>query len=123
MKISDLNYKIVDQNNKQHVAHVNRIKRAYNSEVWKPKFEPRTKKRLQRETKILAKQDEEEEFKFNSFPLVRTDDSPGPPKREPPPLQTPETIQSDVDTPRSELTELPPIRNTQITARATNYSY
>jgi len=36
---------------------------------------------------------------------VRTDDSPGNPEREPPPLQTPETIQSNVDTPRSELKE------------------
>ena len=27
-KISDLNYKIVDQNNKQQVVHVNRMKRA-----------------------------------------------------------------------------------------------
>jgi len=44
-KISDLNYKIVDQNNKQQLVHVNRVKRAYNSEVWKPKFERRTKKR------------------------------------------------------------------------------
>ena len=36
---------------------------------------------------------------------MRTDDSPGNPEREPPPLQTPETIQSNVDTPRSELKE------------------
>jgi len=102
-KISDLNYKIVDQNNKQQVVHVNRMKRAYNSEVWKPKFEPRTKKRWQRESKKPAKQDEEEEFKFNPFPLVMTDDSPSTPEREPPPLQTPETTQSDVHTPCSEL--------------------
>jgi len=101
-KISDLNYKIVDQKNKQQVVHVNRMKRAYNSQIWKPKFEPRTKKRLQRETKKPTKQDEEEEFKFNSFPLVRTDDSSGTPEREPPPLQTPETTQSEVDAPCSE---------------------
>ena len=69
------------------------MKRANNAEVWKHKFEPRTKKRLQRETKRPAKQDEEEEFKFNYFLLVRTDDSPGTPEREHPPLQTPEPIQ------------------------------
>jgi len=57
---------------------------------------------LQRERKRHEKQDEKE-FKFNSFPLARTDDSPGTPEREPPSLQTPETIQSDIDTPRSEL--------------------
>ena len=34
---------------------------------------------------------------------MRTDDSPGTPECEPPPLQTPETIQSDVDTLCSEL--------------------
>ena len=101
--ISDLNYKIVDQNNKHQVVHVNRMKRTYNSEAWKPKFEPRTKKRWQRESRKPAKRDEEEELKFNPFPLVMTDDSPGTAECEPPPLQNPETTQSDVDTPCSEL--------------------
>jgi len=99
-KISDLNYKILDQNNKQQVVHVNRIKIAYNSEVWKPKFETRTKKQGDKGT---PKKDKEEEFKFKSFPLMRTDESPSNPEREPPPLQNPETIHSDVDTPCSEL--------------------
>jgi hypothetical protein len=47
-KISDLNYRIVDQNGIKQVVHVNRLKRAYNTEVWKPKFEHRTKKRRKR---------------------------------------------------------------------------
>jgi len=70
-KISDLNYRIVDQNGKLQVVHVNRLKRAYNTEVWKPKFEHRTKKRWKCESKT-SKQDEEEEVRFNPFPLVMT---------------------------------------------------
>ena len=53
-----------------------------------------------------SKQDEEEEFIFNPYPLVMTDDSPSATERETPPHQTPETpdpTQSDVETPSSEL--------------------
>jgi len=62
---------------------------------------PGHKKRWQRESRKPAKRDEE--FKFNPFPLVMTDDSPGTPEHEPPSLQTPKTTQSDVDTPCSKL--------------------
>ena len=53
-----------------------------------------------------SKQDEEEEFIFNPYPLVMADDPPSATEREPPPLQTPETpdpTQSDVETSSSEL--------------------
>ena len=53
-----------------------------------------------------SKQDEEEEFIFNPYPLVMTDDSSSATEREPPPHQTPEMPdprQSDVETPSSEL--------------------
>ena len=102
-KISDLNYRIVDQRGKQQIVHVNRLKRAYNVEVWKPKFEHKTKKQWRRESRKPAKQDKEEEVKFYPFPLVMADDSLGTPEREPPWLQTPEIIQSEVDTSCSEL--------------------
>ena len=88
---------------KLQVVHVNRLKRAYNTEVWKPNFEHRTKKRWKRESKKPSKQDEGKEVRFNPFTLVMTDDTSGTPEREPPPLQTPAVIQSEVDTPCSEL--------------------
>jgi len=102
-KFSALNYRIVDQNGKLQAVNLNRLKRAYNTEVWKNKFEHRTKKRWKREPRKPSKQFEEEEVKFNPFPLVMTDDSLGTTGREPSPLQTPEITQSEVDTPCSEL--------------------
>lgn len=56
-------------------------------------FEARTKKRLQRESRKPANQDEEDEFKFHPLPLVITDDSPGTPELEPQPHQNPETCE------------------------------
>jgi len=35
-KLSDLNYEITSMNGKSQVVHVNRLKRAYDSEIWKP---------------------------------------------------------------------------------------
>jgi len=102
-KFSDLNYRIVSQSGGLQAVHVNSLKIAHSAEVWKRKFEQSTKKRWRRESRKPAKQDEEEEVKFNPFPLVMTDDSLGTPEREPPPPQTPEIIQSEVDTPCSEL--------------------
>ena len=101
-KFSDLNCRIVDQSGRLHVLHVNRLKRAYNTEVWKPKFERSTKKRWQKESRTPAKQNEED-IKFNPFPLAMTDGSLCTPEREPPPPENPEIIQSEVDTPCSEL--------------------
>ena len=70
------------------------------------RFEPRTRKQVQKESMKPSKQDEEEEFIFNPYPIVMTDDTPSATKREPPPHQTPETpdpTQSDVETPISEV--------------------
>jgi len=36
-KISDVNYEIMDQNNKSQTVHVNRLKIALNTDLWKPK--------------------------------------------------------------------------------------
>ena len=47
-KIYDLNCRIVDQSGRPQVVRVNRLKRVYNTEVWKPKFEHRTKERWQK---------------------------------------------------------------------------
>jgi hypothetical protein len=36
-KISDLNYEIISQKDKKHLVHINRLKKAYNQNIWKPK--------------------------------------------------------------------------------------
>jgi hypothetical protein len=41
-KISDLNCEILGQNNKTQVVHVNRLKKAYGANQWKPKSGQRT---------------------------------------------------------------------------------
>jgi hypothetical protein len=38
-KISQLNYEIVSQKDKSLVVHINRLKKAYNQDLWKPKLE------------------------------------------------------------------------------------
>ena len=74
-----------------------------------------------------SKQDEEEEFIFNPYPLVMTDDSPSATEKEPLPHQIPETpdlTQSDVETHSSELrdpsyrpSEIPKLRRELQTTR------
>jgi hypothetical protein len=36
-KLSELNYKIMNQGNKTQIIHVNRLKANYNPQIWKPK--------------------------------------------------------------------------------------
>jgi hypothetical protein len=48
-KISDVNYEIMDQKNKSQVVHVNRLKIAHNTDLWKPKqHRNATKKHVKR---------------------------------------------------------------------------
>jgi hypothetical protein len=35
-KITEMNYEIVDQNDKKQLVHVNRLKRLYNQDLWEP---------------------------------------------------------------------------------------
>jgi len=37
VKISDLNYEIIDQKGRKQVVHMNRLKRAHDPNFWKPK--------------------------------------------------------------------------------------
>jgi len=44
--LSDLNYKIVDQQNKKLLVHVNRLKPNYSPQTWKPKLKQKDVKNL-----------------------------------------------------------------------------
>jgi len=44
-RISELNYKIIDQRDKKQVVHINRLKTADNPELWKPKAEQKREKK------------------------------------------------------------------------------
>jgi hypothetical protein len=53
-KISDVNYEIMDQNNKSQVVYVNRLKIAHNTDLWKPKqHRNATKKTCEKVEKAL----------------------------------------------------------------------
>jgi len=67
-KISDVNYEIMDQNNKSHVVHVNRLKIAHNTDLSKRKqHRNATKKTLENLKKHLD--EEEGEFRIGSLPM------------------------------------------------------
>ena len=63
-KISDLNYELVDQQNKKCVVHVNHLKKAYNQDHWNS----RPKQKIQK--KAPKHSDEGEEIKIGPFPLA-----------------------------------------------------
>ena len=44
-KLSELNYEILSLDDKKHVVHINRLQRAYNQSLWRPKAEQKTRKR------------------------------------------------------------------------------
>ena len=105
-KLSDLNYEIISMNHKKQVVHVNRLKKAYDPEIWKPKQEPEApKKRRNKRPTRSENQEEEENIRIGSYPLLEihppeTRVEPGtPPSQDP---DTPESAQQRVDTPLSE---------------------
>jgi len=102
-KISELNYEIMDLKGKRQVVHVNRLKKSFNPEVWKPK--PRQKpernapRRLAKHQK--ANGNSQDYFKIGPYPQnskARTeheslvDHSP----------DTPDLTQQTTDTPISD---------------------
>jgi hypothetical protein len=61
-KLSELNYRIESQQGKKFVVHVNRLKRAYNQEIWKPSGRKnREVKKLVRKSKDESEAGSEEE--------------------------------------------------------------
>jgi hypothetical protein len=92
-KISELNYEIADQNNRIQLVHVNRLKRCYNSEIWKPKINPKVVRKHRRKSKTRRSENTENEFPIGPFPLVRKEDLENTIERENPldqVLDTPE---------------------------------
>jgi len=99
-KISDLNYEIMDQNNKSQVVHVNRLKIAHNTDLWEPKQHRNSTKKAREKEKKHLDEEEGDEFRIGSLPMQipnydRTES-------EIPLVQTPSTpdpVQQMVETP------------------------
>jgi hypothetical protein len=104
-KISELNYEIVDQNDKKQLVHVNRFKRLYNQDLWKPNPKGIIRKRAPKRSQKHADLCEENEFRTGSLPMRITDDLDGQANHEVSPdqtLNTPDPTQQITDTPKSE---------------------
>ena len=103
-KISDLNYEIVDQNDKKQIIHVNRLKPAYCFDAWKPNAKRKGKKKSRVKTPAYT-DEEEEEIRLGSFPMLQATREGNvaepmvPPDQTPP---TPEPSPQTLDTPASE---------------------
>jgi len=75
----------MDLNGKRQVVLVNRLKKAFNSELWKPKLKQKPEKNAPR---ILANPhntngNPQDEFKIGPYPLVCTENSEARTEREP----------------------------------------
>jgi len=68
-KISDANYEIIDQNNKSQVVHVNRLKIAHNTDLWKPKQHRNATNKTREIVKNPLDEEEEDEFRIGSLPM------------------------------------------------------
>ena len=95
-KISDLNYEIVDPNNRKQIVHVNRLKPAYNPDSWKPTVKQKAKRKVRNKPPAPT---EEEEIRIGPFPLVlqtpkenATDHLPPPDQNPHTPATTPQTL-------------------------------
>ena len=95
-----MNYEIMDQNNKSQVVHVNRMKIAHNTDLWKPKQQRNaTKKTREKEKKHLD--EEKDEFRIGSLPM-QIPNYNNRTESETPLVQTPNTpdpVQQMVETP------------------------
>jgi hypothetical protein len=69
-RLSDLNYEIVDQQNKKLVVHVNRLKPNYKPQTWKLKLKQKgTKKLPKKPTSYQEEEKQEDEHYLGRFPL------------------------------------------------------
>ena len=107
-KISDLKYEIVIQNDKRQVVYINRLKKCYNQDLWKPKTRQKTVKQPPKRSTKRSDQDEESELQFRRFLLEITDDLNDPTTCETLSDQTldiPSPAEQTLDTPTSERTD------------------
>jgi hypothetical protein len=104
-KISELNYEIAAQKGKQ-VVHVNRLKKSYNSELWKPNWNQKPKKNAPNKMRPPhEKGNPQADFKIGPYPLVCPQRPEARNEREPQVDHnpaTPDISQPPVDTPISE---------------------
>jgi len=103
-KLSDLNYEIISMNHKKQIVHLNRLKKAYDPEIWKSKHEREAPKKRINKRFPKSENQEEEDIRIGSFPPLEirqeTGVEPGTtPSQDP---DTPESAQQRVDTPLSE---------------------
>jgi hypothetical protein len=107
-KISELNYEIVDQNGKKQLVHVNRLKRLYNQDLWKPNTKGNTRKKAPKRLPKHADPCEEDEFRTRSLSMCITDDLDGQVNHKVSPDQTLDTLdptQLITDIPNSKRTD------------------
>jgi hypothetical protein len=101
-KISILNYEIMNQSYKKEIVHVNRLKRAYNPRLWKPKIERSSVRKKPKKQKEQTSEDKENEIRLGPFPLVTTDFPTNVIEHQTPPNRIPQTtspLQPSTDTP------------------------
>jgi len=93
-------------NHKKQIVHVNRLKKAYDPEIWKPKQEPEEpKKQINKGSPKSENQEEEEDIRIGSFPLLEIQENETGVEPGTLPSQDPDTLESAqqrVDTPLSE---------------------
>jgi hypothetical protein len=95
----------MDQNNMSQVVHVNRLKIAHNTDLWKPKQHRNATKKAREKVKKHLDEEEEDEFRNGSLP-IQIPNYTGRTESETPLVQTPNTpdpVQQMVETP-------PPLR-------------
>jgi hypothetical protein len=107
----------MDQNNKSQVVHVNRLKIAHNTDLWKPKQHRNATKKTHEKVKYHLDEEEEDEFRIWLLPMQipnyndRTES-------ETPLVQTPnppDPVQQMVETPRSRRETQPTRRKPPVT--------
>ena len=90
-KLSGLNYEITSMNGKSQVVHVNRIKRAYDSEIWKLKQKSEIPKKQSKRKATKPVEWEEDEVQLSSLPLLKRATSERRHEHQTLPNQVPET--------------------------------
>jgi hypothetical protein len=104
-RISELNYELMDQQNKKHVVSINRLKKAHSQSLWDTKPSQKIHNRVLRQPADHPDISEEDEFKLGPFPLV-TSDTPTVGREYATPtnqaLDTPDSSTPALDTPSSE---------------------
>ena len=103
VKISDLNYEIIDQKGRKQVVHINRLKRAHDPKFWKPKVANASSEKKPKKAVTPSSEQEEDDIKLGYHPLwnpIQPEENSQPDTFTQTPV-TPENAQTP-DTPDSE---------------------